>query len=480
MTFYATRPGRLSGVRYNRGDIVPDAIVTDSLLADGFVAGFPGEDPDGAAASLLTADGQLLTRVGGVPAPITRAALAADPALSATYVAQGTLTADGDILTRAGGAPARAAGLGLIKSGRPNIVFEGDSITTGAASAGPASTAVLHIENYPRLASDGIAGATVTNVAVGGQTVLAMSAAAATQVDPLINTGRLNIVAFLGGTNDIYNGAATPATAYNRVVAYCTARRAAGWKVVVGTILPRDPAAAGAGFEADRQTLNTSIRTNWATFADAIADIGADPTIGAAGAQTNTAYYADLHHPTTLGYEIIATYYRTAFKALGVLMHSHEERSLWLPATEFGGGTAGATLGLAYAGGAGTYLPAWIFPQASAPHVAGSFQLPPGLAQWRTLIFEAYWTIQAAGAGTVTWRVDTGSIRTGGFMSTILTNGPQIAVTAPAAQTIAVSNISNTARTIDAGNVAAIRVLRNGGTSTADAALIGLLVSRAS
>lgn len=55
------------------------------------------------ASLVLVVDGQLLTRVGGVLTPITRANLAADSAFSGLYVPKSILANDGEILTRAAG-----------------------------------------------------------------------------------------------------------------------------------------------------------------------------------------------------------------------------------------------------------------------------------------------------------------------------------------------------------------------------------------
>ncbi len=373
-------------------------------------------------------------------------------------------------------AAATTAALGTktpLTATKPLIVFDGDSMTFGTG-AGPVGLAGPSNATYPRLAADGITGATVYNFGVGGQTVLAMTTDAAAQIDVLYDSSRLSIVAVFGGTNDLVNGAASAATVYSRIVTYCQARRAAGWKVVVGTILPRSSANAGAAFEADRQTVNTSIRTNWATFADALADVGADATIGAAGAETNTAYYSDAIHPTTLGYEIVASYFRTAFTALGCLMHTHSVESLWVPFGDTSAAlTGGATFGIAQIG------PAAIFPATGVPTVSKTIQLPTPFAQWRTLSFLAYWTIQAAGAGTVTWRIDYASLISGFNLAT-MTNGSGISPTAPAAGFLGINNITNPSpKTVDFGAIAILRVLRIGGTSTADAALLGILIERA-
>lgn len=55
------------------------------------------------ASLVLVVDGQLLTRVGGVLTPISRASLAGDTAFSGLYVPKSILANDGELLTRAAG-----------------------------------------------------------------------------------------------------------------------------------------------------------------------------------------------------------------------------------------------------------------------------------------------------------------------------------------------------------------------------------------
>lgn len=128
-----------------------------------------------------------------------------------------------------------------------------------------------------------------------------------------------------GGTNDLYFGASA-ATTYSRIVTYATARKAAGWRVVILSILPRSGAATPGTFEADRQTVNASLLADFPTatgqtritsggaYADYFINIGADPTIGLAGQEANTTYYADLVHLTNAGYAIVADYVKKAIQ----------------------------------------------------------------------------------------------------------------------------------------------------------------------
>lgn len=180
------------------------------------------------------------------------------------------------------------------------LVFDGDSLTAGTGSSGG--------NTYPAQLITLLGGATYlpsNNVAVAGQTMADMITDGAAQVDVLYRPELVfNICCAWGGTNDLV-ASVSAATTYSRIVTYCQARQAAGFRVVILTILPR---TTGVGtFEADRQTVNANIRANWATFADALADVGTSTVIGEAGDNLNTTYYdTDGVHLNNTGYGVVA------------------------------------------------------------------------------------------------------------------------------------------------------------------------------
>lgn len=184
------------------------------------------------------------------------------------------------------------------------VVCEGDSMTAGVgATAG---------NDYPAQL-DALLGAgyNVTNVGFSGHTLNNMTSDAATTDSLRVAVYRRNIICAWGGTNDIYFGQDAAST-YAEYVTYCNARRANGWKVVAFTMLPRSSGGTPGDFETSRQTFNTSVRADWTTFADALADVAANTTIGDAGDETNTTYYGDLLHLTDAGYAIVANAVKTA------------------------------------------------------------------------------------------------------------------------------------------------------------------------
>ena len=205
----------------------------------------------------------------------------------------------------------------------PNLVFDGDSQTVTGVEGQTLSTTTAGT-GYPAQTVAGIdPRATMRNIAVSGQTVTTVTAAAAANVDAHLAAGKNNVVLMWGGTNDLVNApdlvAPFPdaATVYARIVAYHQARRAAGWKTVVFTILPRTQ-VVNANYETDRLAVNALIRANWATFADAIADVGGDSIIGAEANLGNFAYFSDGVHVHIAGGRIVARYVKAALATLGI------------------------------------------------------------------------------------------------------------------------------------------------------------------
>lgn len=139
-------------------------------------------------------------------------------------------------------------------------------------------------------------------------------------IDPLFARSRSkNLIVLHGGGNDMAQGGQSVADAFARMVAYCQDRRSVGWKVVVLTILPRTGfLRTGEDFEAERQEFNALMRKNLVRFADGLADIGADPTIGIASARGNWMYYqvANGILPTAAGHRIIAPIVKAAILTL--------------------------------------------------------------------------------------------------------------------------------------------------------------------
>lgn len=185
--------------------------------------------------------------------------------------------------------------LGMTKR---QVICDGDSLTDGhGVGAG---------NDYPAQMHALLGGAPVwwkVNLGVGGQTIQQMETDAATQIDPTYNTNRIkNILSAWGGTNDIIFGA-DDTTTYNRIVTYCTNRRAAGWKVVISDIIARGNFTAQ--MNTYKASVNSQIAANWTTFADAFVQLSADSRLQ--NPNDTTYYDADTVHLTTTGYGVVAS-----------------------------------------------------------------------------------------------------------------------------------------------------------------------------
>ena len=176
------------------------------------------------------------------------------------------------------------------------ILFDGDSLTYGS---GASETA----HNYP---SQVIASTDGTysweNLGEGGQQVATMLANASTKIDARYSAAREKCIVFMwGGINDIL-ASASAATVYDDIVAYHTGRRLAGYKTLAFTILPSNMFTAG--MEIIREAVNTSIRANWSTFADALVDVAVDASLD--DPDDETYYGVDGTHLTDAGYDVVS------------------------------------------------------------------------------------------------------------------------------------------------------------------------------
>jgi lysophospholipase L1-like esterase len=130
-----------------------------------------------------------------------------------------------------------------------------------------------------------------------------LTADAVTRVDPILSRAGDKYLIIFAGTNDIFLNSTSGAATWTLLQTYINARISAGWtaaNICVVTMLPRQNTK-----ESDRTTYNGLIRSNAAGMGYKVADAGADATIGCAGCENNTTYYADTIHPTAAGHLII-------------------------------------------------------------------------------------------------------------------------------------------------------------------------------
>jgi lysophospholipase L1-like esterase len=188
-----------------------------------------------------------------------------------------------------------------------NIVIDGNSITRGYGDGEVSS---------PNLAviSAGLGQYDYINLASNGSATTNLILSAGNKIDALYEPempGK-NICIFWEGTNDISQGK-TDTQAYNNIKSYCQARKAIGWKVIIGTLPPRTYLGA-ANQEAYRLSVNTIILENALSegWADAIADIASDEVMGNIDTTYDRDYYYDRLHMTPAGHNLVMPYFRDA------------------------------------------------------------------------------------------------------------------------------------------------------------------------
>jgi len=114
----------------------------------------------------------------------------------------------------------------------------------------------------------------------------------------------LNVCLVLAGGGDFRAGA-TAAFMYESLQSYCEQRHAAGFRVIVLTVLPCHRTDT---FEVTRIAFNAMLRDGWSDFADGLVDLGADPRIGDTGDEYDAQFYlADQLHLTAAGNAVMAS-----------------------------------------------------------------------------------------------------------------------------------------------------------------------------
>lgn len=189
------------------------------------------------------------------------------------------------------------------------VCFEGDSLTLGDSSS--------YVFGFAKMAERLLTQpARVFNLSGGGNQIQNELALYSGQVGALLSrysTDNRIVLLFLG-TNDLTVGARSTAQIYADIQTYAGYVRASGGKIIVATLLPNS--AWNGTQQTARNDLNTLIRTNWASFADGLADFGTDPTMGPQAAASNSALYPDGLHPSRVGHSYLAPIAAAAIQAL--------------------------------------------------------------------------------------------------------------------------------------------------------------------
>ncbi len=201
---------------------------------------------------------------------------------------------------------------------RPGVVvWDGGSIVSGhgadAAHKFPAQTLAV----VPRVCVSYVSSS-------GGARVDRMLAEGPVEVDSRYAvSGDLNVCVVQAGGGDFRHDD-TATHVYAALRTYCAARRAAGFAVVVVTVLPADESA---GFEVERLAYNAMVRETWTQFADGLADIAADGRIGDTGGAFDRQFFGlDARHPNNAGNTVMAAVAAPVLNALPWLSSRCEMR----------------------------------------------------------------------------------------------------------------------------------------------------------
>lgn len=177
------------------------------------------------------------------------------------------------------------------------VVWDGGSIIDGHGADPGSEFSTQTLAVLPHVCESYVSS-------TGGAKIADMLAEAPVEVDARYRANAdLDLCVVLAGGGDFRLGL-TAADVYQSLKTYCSARREAGFRVVVLSVLPR---AAPGSFEASRIAYNAMLRDTWAEFADGFADIAADPRIGDAGDELDQQFYRpDALHLTNAGNAVMA------------------------------------------------------------------------------------------------------------------------------------------------------------------------------
>lgn len=164
---------------------------------------------------------------------------------------------------------------------------------------------------------------TARNFAIGGSNIGDLEKRAP-MVDLALVPGGNNWLSVWEMTNSLQRS--MPVTeVFERHMAYCKARRAAGWKVIFATMITRDQTVKYGPQNfvyADMVQINNMVRARWTEFADVLVDHAADPRLGWVGAPYNPEIYRDGVHLTGAGNILIWRNVEAALRARNIIYYA--------------------------------------------------------------------------------------------------------------------------------------------------------------
>lgn len=191
-------------------------------------------------------------------------------------------------------------------------VAEGDSITRGTFTnnVGYPNLYALTRQRCTLLSNAAVSGSTLSGN--GGNSLQGRASADDALISPNVRGASRYILSVLIGRNDLPGYPGGVSQYLTDVAIYLDARRAAGWKIIICTLLPSNI----ANYNAARNAFNATAVTWVTAHADAVCDFAADPLIGPDAAADNTTYYLDGTHPTQAGQTIMNAIMRPVVDSL--------------------------------------------------------------------------------------------------------------------------------------------------------------------
>lgn len=176
------------------------------------------------------------------------------------------------------------------------IVFDGDSLTYGNGGTGAPYNSYITFPTF-----NGIP-ITSYNIAVPSITTQEAFRITPRNLNPKYSSNSgMNMTVIWLGTNNCSTGDSA-STTFSYLKEFGRHQQSLGWNVIMLTMISR------VGNEPCKNSLNSLIRANWPEFANGLADVAADPNLGADGAYLNLTYFnADQVHLNDTGYMLVAS-----------------------------------------------------------------------------------------------------------------------------------------------------------------------------
>lgn len=185
------------------------------------------------------------------------------------------------------------------------------------------SSQELPTDGFPtRYAAAAVPSVDFTLFAGSNQRLSNWSGGTATSIDAVYSASKPCILSLLQGNdnlNDYSNNGGNQATYMAALATWLDARRAAGFKVILCTPLPRVGAFAGTNYNIKRAQERAIMLTWVGTHCDYLCDMGADPVMGPDAAASNTSLYYDGTHPADTGGANLALLLAAVANKIGVV-----------------------------------------------------------------------------------------------------------------------------------------------------------------